>query len=150
MWLRVTLLLAIAGWSLYVAIRREKRMLRRLASAARGSVRRALVVITACYLGLVAVLALCGLAGAVAHDAGLPALTILVLLIGLTVTAPFLWLLAPAGGDGIGSVTSFRDLRRQGAKKSVARAIAYPAVAYHFILLMPAMLATVLAVILVE
>ncbi|TQM14854.1 hypothetical protein [Pseudonocardia kunmingensis] len=150
MWLRVTLLLVVTGWSVLVAVRREQRVLRRLARAGRGSVRRALVVVTASYLALVAVLALCGLAAAIAHDAGLPALAILALLVGLTVTAPFLWLLAPAAGEWLGPVTSFRDLRRHGAKKGVARAIAYPAVVYHFFLLMPAMLATVMAVILVE
>jgi hypothetical protein len=149
MWLRVTLLLAIAGWSLYVAVRREQRILRRLASAARGSVWRALVVITGCYLALVAVLALCGLVAAISHQAGLPVLTILVLLIGLTVTAPFLWLFAPAGGAAPVPVTSYRDLRRQGAQKGVARAIAYPAVVFYFLLLLPAMIATVMGVILV-
>ncbi|OLT00334.1 hypothetical protein BJF90_35705 [Pseudonocardia sp. CNS-004] len=46
MWLRITLLIAIAGWSLYIAIRREDRLLRRLARAARGSVWRALAVVT--------------------------------------------------------------------------------------------------------
>jgi hypothetical protein len=149
-WSRVTLLLAVTGWGLYVAVRREKRLLRQLARAARGSVRRALVVITACYLALVAVLVLFGLAGAIIHDAGLPVLTILVLLVGLTVTAPFLWMLAPSGGAGAVPATSYRDLRRQGAKKGVARAIAYPAVVFYFLLLLPAMMATGMGVILVE
>jgi hypothetical protein len=149
MWLRVALLLVITGWGLYVAVRREKRLLRRLASAARGSVWRALVVITGCYLALVAVLALCGLVAAITHQAGLPVMTITVLLIGLTVTAPFLWLLAPAGGAAAVPVTSYRDLRRQGANKGVARAIAYPAVVLYFLLLLPAMIATGMGVILV-
>ncbi|MHA6618780.1 hypothetical protein [Pseudonocardia sp. DLS-67] len=150
MWLRVTLLLASTGWGIYVAVRREDRLLRRLARAAGGSVWRALVVITGCYLALVAVLALCGLAAAIINDAGLPVLTILVLLVGLTVTAPFLWLLAPAGGAGAAPATSYRDLRRRGATKGVARAIAYPAVVFYFLLLLPAMMGTGMGVILVE
>ncbi|OZM81775.1 hypothetical protein CFP66_12550 [Pseudonocardia sp. MH-G8] len=149
MWLRITLLLAIAGWSIYAAFRWEDRMLRRITRAARGSVRRALLVTTAGYLALVAVLALFGLAGAIAHGAGLSSLTVLVLLIGLATTAPFLWLLAPAGESG-GPATSFRDLRRKGAKPGVARAIAYTAVVHHFLLLVPAMSATAIAVVVIE
>lgn len=149
MWLRITLLIAIAGWSLYVAIRREDRLLRRLARAARGSVWRALAVVTGGYLAIVAVLALCGLVAAITHEAGLPVLTILVLLVGLTVAAPFLWLFAPAGGAAPLPVTSYRDLRRQGAGKGVARAIAYPAVVLYFVLLLPAMMATGMGVLLV-
>lgn len=150
MWLRVTLLVAIAAWSFYAAVRWEQRVLHRVLSAGRGSVLRALAVTTAGYLALVALLALCGLAGAIAHGVGLPALTVLVLLVGLTVTAPFLWMLAPSGGAAAVPATSFRDLRRQGAKKGVARAIAYSAVVHYFFLLLPAIGAAVMAVIMVE
>jgi hypothetical protein len=150
MWLRVVFLFAILGWSIYFAIRHEKRVLRRLAKAARRSVGRALVVVTAFHLAIVAVLALCGLAAAIAHRAGWSTVTIVILLIGLAAAAPFMWLLAPSGGEGSGPATPFRDLRRQGAPKNVARAIAYPAVAYHFLLVWPAMLGTGIAVILVE
>lgn len=149
MWLRVTLLLAVLGWSLYAAFRRERAVLRRLVRAARGSVRRALAVVSVYSLALVVVLAVSGLAGALAHRAGLPTLTIVLLLAGLAVAAPHLWVLAPAGEHG-GPATSFRDLRRLGAPTGVARALAYPAVAYFFLLLMPAASAAAVAVIVVE
>jgi hypothetical protein len=67
-----------------------------------------------------------------------------VLLIGLTVTAPFTWILAPK--DSHVAATSFSALRRRGASKKVARAIAYPAVAYYFALLVPAVAGAVVAV----
>jgi hypothetical protein len=147
-WVRVAALFAIAVWSIYAAIRLENRVLRRLVAAARGRVRRALVVVTGYYVTLVAVLCVCGLAAAIAYDTGWSAATIVVLLIGLAVTAPFMWILAPR--DGAGQATSFADIRRRRASKGVARAIAYPAVAYTFVLLWPAMGATVFAVCVVE
>ncbi|GAA0899278.1 hypothetical protein GCM10009559_63420 [Pseudonocardia zijingensis] len=149
MWLRITLLLAVLGWSIYAAIRRERTVQRRLVREARGSVGRALAVISGYYLALVAVVALSGLGGALAHRAGLPTLTILLLVAGLAVTAPFLWVFAPSGEHG-GAATPFRDLRRLGARAGVARALAYPAIAYHFLLLVPAQSAAAIAVIVVE
>lgn len=147
LWMRVVALVAIAVWSLYAGIRLENRVLRRLTSAARGRVRRALVVVTGYYVVLVAVLGAFGVAAAIAHDAGWSVVTIVVLLIGLTVTAPFMWILAPRMADSAGQkATPFADVRRRGASKGVARAIAYPAVAYSFVLLFPAIGATVFAV----
>lgn len=148
MWLRVTLLCVIAAWSVYAAIRHEKRVLGRLARAARGRVGRALAVVTAYYVALVAILGVCGLAAAIVHDAGSPTAAVVVLLVGVTVTAPFMWILAPK--ESFGAATSFSDLRRRGAPKKVARAIAYPAVAYYFVLLLPAMGGAVFAVCVLE
>lgn len=150
MWLRATLLVAIAVWSFYIGFRHEKRVLARLARAARGSVPRAIGVITAYFLALVAVLAMFGLLASITHSAGWPTVTIIILFIGLTLTAPFLWILAPAEAHGpTSSATSFLDLRRRGAKKGVARAIAYLAVAYHFLLLFPAIAGTAMAIIMI-
>jgi hypothetical protein len=149
LWVRVAALSAIAVWSIYAGIRLENRVLRRLVAAAHGSVRRALLVVTGYYVTLVAALCVFGVVAAIAYDAGWPVMTIVVLLIGLAVTAPFLLILAPAGQYG-GPATSFADIRRLGASKGVARAIAYPAVAYTFVVSFPAIIGPALAVCFVE
>jgi hypothetical protein len=151
LWMRVAALVAIAAWSIYAAIRLENRVLRRLTSAARGRARRALVLVTGYYVALVAVLGAFGVVAATVHDAGWSVVTTVVLLVGLAVTTPFMWILAPRMAESAGQkATSFADIRRRGASKRVARALAYPAVVYSFALLFPAVGATVFAVCVLE
>lgn len=149
LWTRIALLLTVGAWSLYRGVRMEDKVLRRLVARARGSVKRAFVAVTLHYLALVGVLVACGLFAAVAYHAGAPVVVVIMLLLaGLVRTAPAMWVLAPS--EFPGSATSFRDLRRLRASKGVARAIVYTAVAYHFLLLFPAMLGTMAAVIITE
>lgn len=149
LWLRITFLILIFAWSIYGGFRYEDRVLRRLIAAARKRAGRALLVVTACYLGIVGVLCVFGMLAAIVHRASPPA-AIVVLLIGLALTAPSMLILAFSGGEGGGTAaTSYRDLRRLRASKPVARAIAYSGALYSLFLLFPAMFGTAAGVLLI-
>lgn len=150
LWLRIAFLILIFAWSIYGGIRYEDRVLRRLIAAARKRAGRALLVVTACFLGIVGVLFVFGLLAAIAYRAS-PAASVIVLLLGLALTAPSLLILAFSGGEGGGTAaTSYRDLRRLRASKPVARAIAYSGALYSLFLILPAMLGTAAAVVLIR
>lgn len=154
--LRGILLVAVLVWSIVSRFKYDDRILSRLVRAARGRVKRALLVVTVYHLAFIGVQGVFGIIAAIAYHANtdLPAVPIsaTVLLIGLTLTAPFVFpLCCRAYPVSLGtSFTSFAELREVGASKLVARAIAYPGAVLFYFLLAPVWFGVMAAVIYLE
>lgn len=99
--LRGILLVAVLVWSIVSRFKYDDRILSRLVRAARGRVKRALLVVTVYHLAFIGVQGVFGIIAAIAYHANtdLPAVPIsaTVLLIGLTLTAPFVFPLCCRG-----------------------------------------------------
>ena|SRR5690625_2475142 len=156
MLLRGAFLAMICVWSVFSLFKYEDRVLRRLIEASRGSVRRAFLIVALYHLTFVAVQCVFGVISAITYHASPDLLavpmSVTMLLIGLTLCAPFVLPMCSKMNPVRvrTSVTSFAELRKLGASKPVARAIAYPGAVLWFTLLWPVWFGTMMAVIFIE